>query len=242
MNIQILEKINSTNDYLKENKDLLNHNFCAIWAKRQTKGRGRKENQWYCGENLDLAFSFVYHPPENFEQVTLITLYIGLAVFQFIYKNINNKDKLKIKWPNDILYDNKKLCGILCERVFINDNKSAIIAGIGININTLDFPEELKKTSVSLKQITGKTFDLFHFLREMTAEIESFLNNMQYPMSENIRFELLENSHSIGKPVKFNHDEHILTGTVKDIALDGCLIVKENISKKMHKIFEAVFL
>jgi len=186
MDIKIFEELGSTNDYLKNNKELLKENFLAVYAKKQISGRGRNENKWFCGDNLDLAFSFVYQPEIVISQIPVITLLTGLSVYKTLFKILNGPSELKIKWPNDILYSDKKLCGILCERISFDEHKNCIIVGIGINVNSVKFPALLNNQAISLKQITKKEFELFSLLDEITNNIQHFFKNYRTRVSMKI--------------------------------------------------------
>lgn len=116
----------STNDYVKENYTQLK-NKSVIWAKKQTKGRGRFLRIWESEE--DLTFSILF--TSFFPHAMLAPLSVVMALEQFHIKS-------EIKWPNDILIDGKKVCGILIEQLYEGMQCEAMVVGIGINTSYKD--------------------------------------------------------------------------------------------------------
>ena len=148
------DAIGSTNTYLKEQV------YCSgadsisgtvVVARKQLAGRGRKSRVWLSDKGENLTFSFVLDIPEGREDVSNLTLTAGVAVCEAI------RDfglQALIKWPNDLLVENKKICGILCETASQNGSIKAI-CGIGININmTDDVMDCIDKPATSLYEET----------------------------------------------------------------------------------------
>ena len=118
-----VDEIFSTNTYLKDNYDKF-ENLSILWAIKQTNGRGRLNRVWE--SNDDLTFSIVFKE-ENYNQI-MIPLMIIEALKKYDIS-------ASIKWPNDIYYNDKKLCGILIENIYDNNVFKASIVVIGINFN-----------------------------------------------------------------------------------------------------------
>ena len=110
MQIKTFDTIDSTNTYALEHFEEL-EDFCAIVANIQTQGRGRFERKWISSDNENIYLSFVLKP-QNTRFVTNLTQYLSVAVSKVLMTYGVNP---KIKWPNDVLINNKKICGILCE-------------------------------------------------------------------------------------------------------------------------------
>lgn len=141
------ESVTSTNDVAKQ---LINE-YCPegtiIYTKEQTDGRGRRGRMWQDKKGETLATSLVLYPTLPQEYIPCITLVAALSVRAAI-KNFSSLE-CKIKWPNDVICSDKKICGILTERIFI-DGKSAVIVGIGVNVKNQEFPEELEDKATSI--------------------------------------------------------------------------------------------
>ena len=163
-NIIHLKEVTSTNDYLKDNYKSLPE-FTIVYADMQTKGKGRLGRVWQ-SSNKNLEFSILLKP--SFADISTLSLLFGLAVSQTIDKYI----KSEIKWPNDIIVNDKKICGMLAEAIS-SKKVDAYIMGIGLNINEIKFEGGLKDKATSLKLILNKDFDIKTILDEFIISFDS---------------------------------------------------------------------
>ena len=149
MRIFRFNEIDSTNKYLKEREDLKDYD-CVI-AKTQTAGVGRRGNVWVSNEGMAI-FSFALQEDKNIslEEYMRLPLIAGISVLGGL-KKIENLD-YKFKWTNDIYLQDKKICGILVEKI-----RDFFIIGIGVNVNNDNFGYAQDKAT-SLKNITGKFY------------------------------------------------------------------------------------
>ena len=147
--IHHFKSLTSTQDKAREfaKKDLSN---IIIVSDVQTKGRGRFKRIWYSGKN-GLYMSVLLNP-RNAANMQYLTFAAAVAVAKAIKKIANIETK--IKWPNDVHYKNRKLCGILTEGIFGKENY--VIVGIGVNVNQDKFPDEIKNIATSLRIIKNK--------------------------------------------------------------------------------------
>lgn len=150
-NFQIFDTIDSTNIYAKKIVKKLTKNTIII-SNSQTNGQGKFGKKFYSPANTGLYMTIVLKESIETLKVFSITFLCALAVCKTIEKLTDIKPK--IKWINDIFVNGKKCCGILteCETNFKTNISTNIIAGIGININTVKFPKDLKDIAVSLQQ------------------------------------------------------------------------------------------
>lgn len=167
-----ISETNSTNSYLqtfcaKEKTE----EFTTVAADYQTSGRGQRGNSWESEPHKNLLFSFVLFP-EFLEarRQFLISQIVSLAIKEELD---TYTDDVSIKWPNDIYWKEKKICGILIENDLIGRNISRSIAGIGININQEEFHSPAPNP-VSLYQITGKQYEIFEVLKNIMLRIQSY--------------------------------------------------------------------
>src|SRR6187402_326644 len=116
-----------------------------VIAESQTAGRGRRGRSWYSEQENGLYFSLVLRPkvPPGF--APLFTLGTAVALHNAIEANTGLS--IDIKWPNDLLLENKKVCGILAEMQAEFDRVNSLIIGVGINVNQTDFPAEISETA-----------------------------------------------------------------------------------------------
>jgi len=125
-------------------------------ADYQTAGRGRLDHRWESAHGLNLMFSAVFNvsgvAPQEVATFPLVT---GLAIAETVEVMCPElAGHVAVKWPNDVLVDGRKLAGILCER-----NGECVIAGVGLNVNQCDFPEEIAARATSLSLLCGRDFD-----------------------------------------------------------------------------------
>ena len=170
MNLIKLDAIDSTNDFLKEmSKKQIVENFTTVVAKTQTKGKGQMGSTWDSESGKNLIMSILIKDIlKNTDEIFHLNVAIALSVIQLLEDL--NLPKLSIKWPNDIMSDNKKLCGILIENSFKSDNKIESIVGIGLNVNQKAF-ESLPKAS-SLAVVMDKEFELDLILEQLIFQIK----------------------------------------------------------------------
>jgi BirA family biotin operon repressor/biotin-[acetyl-CoA-carboxylase] ligase len=137
-----------------ERDDLLARAGLVVYADEQTDGRGRKNRRWH-GIRGNLFVTLVIHPELSNELLSAVPLFAGLATHHTIWNIMKEQDMpgtVSIKWPNDVMIDNRKVAGILCESKHLNDI-TAIATGIGINIKGVpsDFPAELAEKITTLE-------------------------------------------------------------------------------------------
>ncbi len=225
MHIIKLDAIDSTNTYLRQLSatESLNDGTVVV-AKHQLKGRGQMGTQWNAQNSKNLTFS-VFKDVSfiTFEQYFCINLAVSLAVFKalqgFYIKGV------MVKWPNDILADNKKIAGILIENVITQTQFNATIIGIGLNVNQTEF-KELPNAS-SLRLITGRTFNLDEVLHAILEQLE-----YHFEMLKNGQFSVLKDTYENhlfrkDKPSTFKDAEgSLFSGYITGISDLGNLLVK----------------
>lgn len=153
-----LKKVASTNTYAAgflKNQTI--PEGTVIWADEQISGRGQRGNIWESEPGKNLTFSIILYPRFiRAEEQFLISKIVSLAIYDFLDSLIAG---VRIKWPNDIFVDNDKIAGILIESSIVGHTIENCIVGIGLNVNQTSFHSYLPDP-VSLKIITGKSFDL----------------------------------------------------------------------------------
>ena len=229
-NIIKLDAITSTNDLLK---DKYNEKSCVdgdlIWANEQTKGRGQKNNTWLSepGKNLTFSFFKVFESLKGTDQF-MINCIVSCAIANALKKiDIPN---LSLKWPNDILSDNKKICGILIENYVKGDVIIASIIGIGLNVNQTDF-KNINGAS-SLYNLTKKKFDT-----ELVLDLllDSLIESFKLCKSMNKRSIIKDYEKLLfcrNQLSRFELNNKFFNATIKGIDFNGKLIL-ENEKKEI---------
>lgn len=225
MKIITLDSVDSTNSYCLSHPELLCESLVAVRAIHQTAGRGRFSRKWESSpQGKDLTFSFVTHP-ETEASISAATAGAGLAVHRILSRV--SGVKTKIKWPNDLLWEGKKLCGILAERTSSED-KEVLVIGIGINLNS----ETRQPTAVSIREITGKEYEPEPLIREITAEYLTIMENV--PFSQRLVAEWNACCGSIGKEVTFTDGNALGKGTISGLDPNGALIIVRKDMTEIH--------
>ena len=165
------ETLESTNDYAKEQIKTAGHHGMVILADAQTAGRGRRGRRWESEVGKTLAMSLCLEPKLPAEKVSGLTLVAALAVAEAIRETTGFT--AGIKWPNDIVVNGKKICGILTEMTFCGGSYGVVI-GIGINVNNEMFPEEIENIAGSLKLETGNEISREQLLTAVLRKFEEF--------------------------------------------------------------------
>ena len=142
--VQCFETVDSTNLIVKDwARQGAEEGRCAV-AEAQTAGRGRRGRSWISPPGENLYFSILLRPQAEASHVAMITLLMAIAVTQGVRELHLDA---KIKWPNDVVINGKKICGILTEMYQSAAGSFFLVIGTGINVNQKEFPEEVKKTA-----------------------------------------------------------------------------------------------
>ena len=220
------ESISSTNTFLKENyRDL--DEFSIAYTYNQTNGRGRQGRVWNGGRD-NIAFSILLKPKKK--DIAILSLLAGLAVSYAIDRYIDTS----IKWPNDIIINDKKVCGILAESI-ISDKIDAYIVGIGINVNQMDFPLDIKDKATSIKLNLNKDINQKEVMEDVIKNFDDLYNrylNDDYSFIEEIR----KKNYLKDKTGIINNKKC----KVIDIDNDGNLIVEDE-NKELIKVLSGEF-
>lgn len=148
------DEIDSTNSEVKRQAKAGAGHGLVVIAQKQNAGRGRLGRSWSSPKGTGLWMSFLLKPDIEAENASMLTIVAAMAAQQAI-ESVTGLSAL-IKWPNDIVVNGKKICGILTEMVTEGIQIKYVVVGVGINVNTYEFPEEIKETASSLKIESGK--------------------------------------------------------------------------------------
>ena len=145
-------------------------------ADEQTAGRGRRGHVWLAAPGENLLFSLLLRPKLELPQASALTLAIGLALRDVVKKRIGVD--VALKWPNDLLVDGKKLAGVLVESQLQGDRLQAVVVGIGLNVASRQFPEEIaaRATSLALLGATELAREplLYGILEAISARLDAY--------------------------------------------------------------------
>jgi len=196
----------------------------VVIAESQTGGRGRLGRKWISPEG-GIWLSIILKPKMQPQYASRITLLAGVCVA----KTIRGFGlPVKIKWPNDVLINGKKVCGILTEIGAEVDMIDYLIVGIGIdaNVDTESFPEEIRDSSTSLKKETGKEINRVDFVKKLLEEFESLYLKFQKEGFPKILEEWRNMSATIGEWVKISTQTRTIYGEAIGVDNEGALILE----------------
>jgi len=155
-----LKEIDSTNSYLKDKSELLQRHGLVVIAEMQVSGRGRAGRKFTSVKGNNVTFSVVLHPNLPLEEIQIFALLAGVAVARVLENYVKN---IRLKWPNDVLVNEKKICGILLETINIPDHSfPVLIMGIGLNTKGCpnDYPEELQNIVTTIESEMSPISDI----------------------------------------------------------------------------------
>ena len=197
-----------------------------IIAERQSAGKGRLGREWFSPAG-GIWLSIILYPQLSPSYISRITLMTAVAVVKAI--KICTHIKSQIKWPNDILINEKKVCGILTEMSAELDIINWVVVGIGINANIdlRDFPEDIQENTISLKETSGKEISRVKLAQTFLQEFEKYYEKLKRKEFPFILKEWRLYSHTLGKKIRVDIGERIITGEAMDISESGVLILKK---------------
>ena len=224
MNIIKLDAIDSTNNYLK--KIILNEgitDYTIVTTKFQTEGKGQLGTKWESEHSKNLICS-VYKKNINIkvQDQFVISALVSLALIKTLRKvNLSNS---YIKWPNDIMSDNKKICGILIENIVKENYIKDAVIGIGLNVNQTIFNNLPNATSI--KNLIGTSCSKDEILKDLVENLEYYFNELDKSSINSIFKKYEDALFRINKPSTFkNSNGEVFSGYIKGVSRSGKLNV-----------------
>ena len=227
--------VDSTNSWLLKNRHLLLEDGLVVTADEQLEGRGKCERVWECGVKGNLICSMVIHPCLSKKLLSSITLILGLGIFDALTR-LSIKG-LSLKWPNDLLINGMKVCGILCELAYFED-KPVVVAGFGLNIagGKEQFSQGIQGKVTTIEEASGLKPDRFLVLEHIVHCTKSLLEQAYSGGFHRLlnRWEAL--SCSIGKRLAFMEGGEPMTGVFRGLDSLGRVMVQMNDGRVMPVI------
>jgi BirA family transcriptional regulator, biotin operon repressor / biotin---[acetyl-CoA-carboxylase] ligase len=214
------DKIDSTNNLAKILAELGHVEGTVVISDVQTQGRGRHGKEWVSETAKNLLFSVIIRPDIDLEKIQLITFFLANSIAAVIERKFNCK--VSLKWPNDLLINNKKFCGILVESN-IQSSDTFIIAGIGINVNQDTFPENIPNaTSLSLE--TNSQVDIEDLFSEILISFDNEYN--EFVSNPDSAIELWKTRNMLeGKEISILQRSQSISGKYHGIDKSGALLL-----------------
>tara|TARA_B100000965_G_scaffold64159_1_gene49992 strand:+ start:1516 stop:2274 length:759 start_codon:yes stop_codon:yes gene_type:complete len=218
-----LKECSSTNDFLI---NLNSNSTCKegmlVSADFQTNGRGQRNNKWTSEKNANLTFSLLIEPKLQISYQFYLNIISSLTIHEVLFSILGSN--IKIKWPNDIYYKNKKVAGILVENIVKNKKIQKSIIGFGINVNQIEFPIS---NAISIFNVKLTKFSKKKILKSILIEFEK-----NYNLLKNKKYETLFSNYSkrlfmLNKTVICRENKNYM-GVLIGITKFGKLLIKVN--------------
>jgi len=221
------ESIDSTNNYAKKLALEGAVEGTIVISDEQTGGRGRLGRTWVSLSGTSVYMSMILRPTIEPNEAAKITEITAAAVANAITEVTNLE--AGIKWPNDIILDNKKICGILTEMNAELNNINYVIVGIGVNVNMDDLPDEISSVATSIKKILGREVSRKDIVINIVKEFETlyydFINTGSLKKTVDI---CKKKSVTLGKTVKIINKRETIIAKAIDITENGELVIKKD--------------
>ena len=218
-----LPTVDSTNNYaMGLVREAMAQHGMAVFAHEQTRGKGQRNREWVSVKGENIAISTVVEPGATpGHDLFLLSMMAATACKHFFNRYI--ADEVTIKWPNDVYWRDRKAAGVLIENTWQQGRWSFAVIGTGINVNQVDFGH-LGHKAVSLRQITGRTFDPLQLARELCEDYEHAFRLMVSD-PEAIRKNYRESLYCKGKQIKLKKDNRVFECALMDVTNQGELLV-----------------
>lgn len=219
-----LDAIDSTNNYAmaKVQAQLAEHG--TVWfAHRQTAGKGQRGKAWDSGQSENIILSVAIEPHGLLlNQQFVLSAMVAIACYDLFSKYA--KSETKIKWPNDIYWEDRKAGGILIENQVKGQNWTYAVAGIGLNINQVNFAEQAGR-AVSLKQVTGVNYDIIVLAKELCVNLEQRFAQVKGGDTAALLQEYETHLYKLNEQVTFKKDNALFTARVTGVSNTGELLI-----------------
>ena len=210
------KEIDSTNTYLKNNYLSLD-NFTFVSTDYQSQGKGRNDRQWLSNKGENLMFSFLIKEKPLIDIAPLLSLLAACEVAKLLEQmKIKN---VSIKWPNDVLVNDQKICGILLEGQLPN----YVVVGVGLNVNQKEFPSNLRREATSISNELGKEVSILELKETLFLNIVESFNDVD---KEQYLFYLNKHNYLLDKKVCVIINQQNIMGKVVGIDSDFNLQIK----------------
>ncbi|MFN5422599.1 MAG: biotin--[acetyl-CoA-carboxylase] ligase [bacterium] len=228
----ILDTTESTNNHaINQARSGTATDGTVYFAIEQTKGKGQRAKIWHSTKAENLILSTIQsNRGLKLQHQFLISCATTLACLDLVSTHAG--DDFRIKWPNDLYWRDRKAGGILIENIIKGNSWEKAIIGIGININQTNFPE-MSNYPVSLKQISGKTFDPIDLAKELCGLLEHRLAALETTSADKVLAEYNAKLYKHQETTRFKKGNMTFDAMIKGVNQNGQLILKHSIEEEV---------
>ncbi len=218
-------EVDSTNTWAKQLAKLGAEEGTVAIAEIQTAGRGRSGREWFSPEG-SLYFSVILRPRMRASETVGLVFVAGLAVAETLREMYNLK--AETKWPNDVLVNERKICGILCEMSTKGNAVDFVVAGLGVNVNFGErtFPESIRGTATSVQNELGKTVPIERMFRTMLEKFEDSYDLYVRDGLAAVLHNWKKLACFLGREIDVVSGSELLSGVALDVDATGALVLR----------------
>jgi BirA family biotin operon repressor/biotin-[acetyl-CoA-carboxylase] ligase len=223
----------STNNYaMQQIKDGMAQTGTIWFTKNQTNGKGQRGKVWNSENGKNLAYTAIINPQNLFaiQQPFILSAVVAVACCNFFNELVANN--ALIKWPNDIYWNDRKAAGILIENIIVGNQWNWAIIGIGINVNQTAFKN--LPNPVSIKQITGRDFNIIELAKKLTFHLNTCFNILKLKGFEEIINSYNELLYKKGEIVKFKKETRTFNARVLLADSYGRLHISDSLESSLE--------
>ncbi len=220
----VFESLDSTNVCAKTLAEAGSEAGTVVVTEFQSEGRGRLGRRWEAQPGTSLLFSTVLRPNLGQESAGLLAFFVAVSVARALERE--TQLPVECKWPNDLLLNGKKVCGILIENSFSQQGLQYSIAGIGLNVMQHTFPEPLGTKATSIARETGKETDRTRLLQSVLTEMDTLYEDVQKHDFDRVMEEWNSRCSMFGKTISVLQHDHRVDGSAVGLSSEGGLILK----------------
>lgn len=240
----ILQSVDSTNTFLKQG--VANSepypSGTVIMAVHQYAGRGQQNHVWQSKAGENLTFSLLLQPEDmSLSQQFDLNKCVCLAIADTL-KSYLPHEVVKVKWPNDVLVNGKKICGVLIENMSKGTKLKHSVIGIGLNVNQTQFAPDIAHKVSSLKLLHGAEFSLLSVLEKICLHLEHRWEAYLQGQTKSLHESYMNLLYQFGQETGYRQNGRFFVGTITNVTDDGQLEVKTDDGLKSFGFKEIEFI
>jgi BirA family biotin operon repressor/biotin-[acetyl-CoA-carboxylase] ligase len=220
----VYDSIDSTNTCAKTLANRGAEEGTVVIADHQTAGRGRFGRTWHAEPGSGLLFSVIVRPTFSADKIGLLPFFAAAGV-AYAVESVTGM-QCKCKWPNDILFNGKKCCGILMESISQQNKFDYAILGVGLNVNQKRFSGDLEGKATSLHSECGREFDRRNVFCQIMSSLESHYTDVRKGDFDTVLKEWKARATIFGKRITLTQAAEVTNGIAINLAADGGLVVE----------------
>ncbi|HLF14173.1 MAG TPA: biotin--[acetyl-CoA-carboxylase] ligase [Bacteroidota bacterium] len=222
--LHFYESLDSTNTTAKRLASEGAPEGSVVIALDQKSGRGRQDRTWVSEPGKNLTFTLILRPRIRPEVLGIVSLYASAAVAASV-SSLSGREA-GCKWPNDVVISGKKISGILCESAVQGNAVDSVVVGIGLNVNQLEFPEDIAAKSTSLALETGRAIRLDAALCTVLGELETLYRPSGAGWPDEVISWWTKRNVILGSVVEGMRGSSRITGVARSVTTAGALLIE----------------